>query len=381
MKKYLITLTLAALAFINCFSQTTAREWFDNGTALKKNKQYDEAINAFKKAIALQPTYGEALFQLGWCYNEKEKYTEALDALQKEEKNNPKDKARTNFEMGYAYKGLKKYDEALVRFNNAISLDTNYSLAYKERGNTYFKKKDYEKAVTDFNHYTILASDISDPDFYYDKGWCENELGKYNDAIVSLKKCTDLDDKYSDAFRELGYADYELNLNDDAITNYRIAITLQNETDDLPLIGLGNVYYNNLKNTDSAIVYYEKGLKLDKTSKLTNYRLGWCYNDKGRFNDAISPLLEAISIDPEYDEARTELGYSYYKLNQYDNALMQFRPVMTKEPKDDLSRYYAGLCYYLKNDRENLKKMIDELKAINTDNSMKYVETLSKYIK
>ena len=65
-------------------------------------------------------------------------YDEAIDALKKEENSNPSDKASNDFEMGYAYKSVKKYDDALARFNSAIELDNAYALAYKEQGKYLF---------------------------------------------------------------------------------------------------------------------------------------------------------------------------------------------------------------------------------------------------
>jgi tetratricopeptide (TPR) repeat protein len=381
MKKYLFTLGLLSLSFIYCAAQTTAKEWFDKGTSLKKDQKYTDAVAAFKKAVALQTSYGEAWHQLGWCYNELGQYDDALNALKKEEVNNQKDKASTNFEMGYAYEGLKKYDDALTRFNSAINLDGEYGLAYKERGNCYYKKKDYEKALADYNKYTSLAEDIEDATFYYNKGWSENELGKYSDAVESLKSCVEIDDTYSDAFSELGYAYYELNMNDESIANYRKAMNLDNESDYHPILGIADVYYDNLKNYDSAIVYFEKGVRLQKNNKSAYYKLGWCYNDRENYNQAIYPLQQALSLDPDYDQAKTELGYAYYKLNRYDDALGIFRQIMSKDSKDELSRYYAGFCYYQKNDQVSLQQMITELTNLNTTNSLRYAETLKKYIK
>lgn len=381
MKKYLFALGLLSFLFIYCTAQTTAKEWFDKGTSLKKDAKYKEAVAAFKKTVALQPSYNEAWHQLGWCYNELEQYNDAINALKKEELNNPKDKASTYFEMGYAYEGLKKYDEAIPRFSNAINLDDEYGLAYKERGNCYFKKKEYQKALDDFNKFETLAEDIQDATFYYNKGWSENELEKYSDAAESLKKCVEIDDTFSDAFSELGFAYYELGMNDEAIANYRTAMNLDKETDYHPILGIADVYYDNLKNYDSAIVYYEKGLQLQKNNKTAYYKLGWCYNDREKYNEAISPLQQALVLDPDYGQAKTELGYAYYKLNRYDDALGIFKQIMKRVPKDELSRYYAGFCYYMKNDQVNLQQMITELQNINTTTSLKYVETLKKYIK
>ncbi|HYM94220.1 MAG TPA: tetratricopeptide repeat protein, partial [Chitinophagaceae bacterium] len=381
MKKNLFTFAATCLIFLSSFSQTTAKEWLDKGISLKKEGNCKDAIEAFKKALSLQPDYADAFHQSGWCYNELGQYDDAVNALLKEEKNNPSDPASNNFELGYAYKNLRKYEDAIPRFNKAIELDKGYSLAYKERGNSYYKQMDYEKALEDYNQYATLASGIEDATFYYNKGWCENELKKYNDAVSSLKKCVELDDQYSDAYSELGYACFELNLNDAALTNYRISMNLDKETDYHPILGIADVFYDNLKNYDSALVYYEKGVKLTQKNKTAYYRLGWCYNDKDRFEDAMYPLQQAVSLDPEYTVAQTELGYSYYKLKRYDDALSQFRPVMAKDDKNELSRYYSGFCYYLKNDMDNLRKMYNELKALNTTQSLGYAETLSKYLK
>ncbi|MCZ2458487.1 MAG: tetratricopeptide repeat protein [Chitinophagales bacterium] len=381
MKKYLFALCLCSLSVVYCAAQTTAKEWFDKGISLKKDTKYKEAIDAFKKSVALQSSYSEAWHQLGWCYNELGQYNDAITALKKEELNNPKDKASTNFEMGYAYEGLKKFDEAITRFSNTIDLDDEYGSAYKERGYCYFKKKDYEKALSDFNEYTTLTENIEDADFYYRKGWCENEVGEYDNAIESLKNCVAIDDTYSDAFSELGYAYNQLNKNDEAIANYRTAMNLDKGTDSRSILGIADVYYDKLKNYDSATVYYEKGLQLQKDNKTAYYKLGWCYNDKEEYANAISPLKQALALDPDYNEAKTELGFANYKLGRYDDALDLFRQIRNKNSKDELSRYYAGFCYYYKNDQLNLQQMITQLTNLNTTQSLKYAETLKKYIK
>ncbi len=378
MLKYLVTFTLATVSFFSSFAQTTAKDWYDKGISLKTSKKYKEAIIAFKKAAILKTNYAEALHQLGWCYNEEGSYNDAIDALKKEGKAGMTARAPNNFEMGYAYKGLRKYEEALPYFNKAIELDANYSLAYKERGSTYNKLKMYDKVLDDFNKYeSLVTSDITDAGYYYTRGWTENDLGKYEEAVKSLKKCVALDQSYTNGFSELGFSYYKLNLNDNALDNYRIAMVLD-DTDFHPLLGTADVYFYNLKNYDSAILYYEKGTQIQKTNKVAYYRLGWCYNDKEKYANAVDALKAAVLLDPEYDEARTELGYAYYKLERYDEALAQFRPVMKHDPKSELSRYYAGFCFYLKGDQDSLKKMIDELKALN---STKYVETLTKYVK
>ena len=212
-----------------------------------------------------------------------------------------------------------------------------------------------------------------DAQFYFNKAWIENDLENYAEAVKTSEKCVELDAAGSECYIELAYANFKLNQNDDALKNYRKAINNSKEKSVLATTGMGEVYFDNLKNYDSALVYYEKAAKLKKDAK-TYYRLGWCYNDKERYNDAVEALKQSLQIDPSSTKAQTEMGYAYYKLKKYEDALAQFGPIMQSDPKSELTRYYAGLCYNQKGEKDNLKKMIDELAGLNS----KYVEDLNK---
>ena len=116
MKKHSLTLSIAVLAFLSSLAQTTAKEWYDKGISFKQSEKFDDAISAFKKAVSLQATYADALHQLGWCYNEIGQYDDAVDVFERRRNNGSSDLASTNLEIGYAYKNLKKYDEAFYPF-------------------------------------------------------------------------------------------------------------------------------------------------------------------------------------------------------------------------------------------------------------------------
>lgn len=50
----------------------------------------------------------------------------------------------------FAYKGLKKYDKTLEDQNSFIQLDTAEPVGYANRASVYYMKKDYVKALADF---------------------------------------------------------------------------------------------------------------------------------------------------------------------------------------------------------------------------------------
>jgi tetratricopeptide (TPR) repeat protein len=76
--------------------------WYNEGNALSNQKKYDEAINAYDKAIRLDPNYIDA-----WYWK------------------------------GIALYNQEKYDEAIKAYDEAIRLDPNYAAAWYWKGNAF----------------------------------------------------------------------------------------------------------------------------------------------------------------------------------------------------------------------------------------------------
>jgi Flp pilus assembly protein TadD len=68
---------------IPAFGQTTEEDWFNKGIALEDLGKYDEAIQAFDKALELDPQNAEAWSEKGYALGELGKYDEAIQALDK----------------------------------------------------------------------------------------------------------------------------------------------------------------------------------------------------------------------------------------------------------------------------------------------------------
>jgi len=52
---------------------------------------------------------------------------------------------------GIAWQNKKQYDKAIGDYNEAIRLDPTFALAYNNRGNAWRDKKEYAKAIADYN--------------------------------------------------------------------------------------------------------------------------------------------------------------------------------------------------------------------------------------
>lgn len=98
------------------------------------------------------------------------------------------------------------------------------SAYYNNRGFTYLKKGDYEKALTDFTNAIELDPKSAFP--YSNRGYVYFDLKKYNDAVNDFEKAIKLDKNYKDAYCGLAITYYRLGDKEKAIDTYKKAIEL-----------------------------------------------------------------------------------------------------------------------------------------------------------
>src|SRR5207253_5131544 len=55
---------------------TTAEQYVEQADEFYKNKQYDDALEAYSKAVELKPI-AHAYYQVGWIYDDREDYDQA----------------------------------------------------------------------------------------------------------------------------------------------------------------------------------------------------------------------------------------------------------------------------------------------------------------
>lgn len=99
------------------------------GNTYQEQKEYDKAIEAYKKSIALNSNDGDAYNNMGNVYSKKEEYDKAIDAYKKSIALNPNDSVvYTN--MGISYGQKEEYDKAINAYQKAIEVNPKLDGAY-----------------------------------------------------------------------------------------------------------------------------------------------------------------------------------------------------------------------------------------------------------
>ena len=380
MKKFIALIAVALFCSLVTFSQSPGTkkypaDYYDDGKAYEAKKEYKKALDAFKMAISANSSYLGAYIEAGWCCNELGKYTDALYYLEKARTLGPSE-SKIHFEIGYANQMLGKYAEAVKAFDRCIELNKEYKSAYKYRGEAYYGLENFGKALEDFSIYEIYQPDITSDKFYFRKGYCLNDAGKYSDAVIALNNAARLNRENASTFDELGYAFYKLKIADSAIEKYNRSI-VADPGSYVPYLGLGDVNKELKKDYAEALKYFLKAITLNPDNKKAQYGAGWCYNEKAQYNDALTYLSKAVALDKNYNNAIIELGYCYYSLQRYNEALNEFKKSMGIQ-KSALPYYYSGLCYIALKSKEDALKMVTELESIKPEYAEKLRASIDK---
>ena len=201
---------------------------------------------------------------------------------------------------------------------------------------------------------------------HYELGWCHNEMQQYEEALPVLEKALKLDPTNFRIIYESGFAQYKLGKTDEALVNFNRVLQM-NTSFTKAYIARGDLYKDVQKNTNAALADFLKAFSIDSTEKKLHYRIGWCYNDLGKFSDAVPYLQKATSFEEQNYLSYSELGFSLFSLKRYDEAMGHLNKANTLKPGFETTIYYIGLCQVKQNKKQDAVQKYNELVQLNSN--------------
>lgn len=245
------------------------------GIVFKGQKNYDESINAFKRAYDAKPTEAQPLSALVRAYLTAGKDAEALALLQKLIKENPNNVA-AHLLLAQVYESKGNMDLAIEAYENVTRLAPKMDIAYQALVIFYNKQGKSDKAYVTLSN--GLKENPGNPNLLYVKAGLLESAGKVDEAIHIYE---DLHNRYPEA---------------ELITN-NLASLLSDKNDKASL--------------NRA---YELAQKIEKVeSPYTKDTVGWAAYKVGKYSEAVTAIQIAVSKAPEvaifhYHLGKAQLG-------------------------------------------------------------------------
>jgi len=233
-------------------------EWVTQTGGIERQvrKRCGEESDEERKGRLLRESPPEGYFARAYKNDEKGDYEKAISDYSRDIELEPNANAYHN--RGRCYQDLEKYNEALRDRNKAIELNPQGAHHYTGRAATYFYMNEYSKAIKDYDK--AIQLNPKDPSYYYDRGDCYRMLEKYNEAINDFNKAIELNPKNPDYYTLRGDSHTKLGKYHEAINDFNKAMELNPQD--------AGTYYNKsciyslMGNEPNACKYLKRSIEL-----------------------------------------------------------------------------------------------------------------------
>lgn len=384
-------------------NETSDLLYAELGKFYKDQKKTQAAIEAYQKAIALNPTKLAYVWALVEIYLQTNRLDELQTFIQDNEQHFEKDAKQFDMLIASLYSGYGKFSRALPYFQKALAIDPTDLTVYGYISATYNQLHQYDKAIeileqartalgdkaqsveydmllatayTDQRKYEqavelyekILERSPADIDAYRSITFCLNKQGKYKKALEYVEKAERAIGKDNPAvadFRAQALADQKQY--DEAAAVYQGLID-HDKTNDHYYFLLGQVYYEAKRFTEAEAAF-RKAIELNENNVDAYNNLGYMFAENNMHLDEAQKLIEkALELRPYAGYIIDSLGWVYFQKRDMDKALELLEKAASLSGDDPVMLDHLGDVYRAKG--ENHKALEYWKRAIEIDPSM-----------
>jgi tetratricopeptide (TPR) repeat protein len=308
--------------------------------ANQKEKNYEPAIEKYKRAVARDEGYIYARYNWGRLLVEQGKYPEAIEKFRRVVEADPGNTSAL-LSLANALQKQERFDEADAIYQKATEADpkvpdpyNDWGLALEERQEKQ-KEKNYEAAIEKFK--TAIARDEKFVYAPYNWGRLLLEQGKYPEAIERFEQATKADPTYTSALLSWASALQKQEKFDEADAVFRKATEVnQKSAEPFNKWGLAleeRQEKQKEKNYEAAIEKFKAAIARDDTYVYPYNNWGNILLELGEFDEAIEKFKLAIKADTTFTQAIVNWGTALSELRRYEEANTQFEKALQIEPK------------------------------------------------
>lgn len=265
------------------------------GQAYQKLGKTSEALISFNESVKLNPDYDMGWMSLGNANLASKEYEQAINNFKK---------------VAEVTKDSNTKSKAEESVNYTLGVQ---SIEFYNKGNELYKQNKFDEAILSYDQALTISKD---PKYYYQKGLAFSKLSKNKEAEEALRSSVALNDSFDIGYVALASIQTVNKDYDGAVKSYEKALAVTknenlktsiNESISKTYLAAGNNSYKE-KKYDQAIDWMMKSIT-NSPSDVAYLGLAKSYIEKKKYNDAIT----ALDSSKMMQKTVTDGAIAYYR--------------------------------------------------------------------
>lgn len=323
----------------------TAADHYKAGIERYRQGRYQEAIDAFRMSIRMQPDDLKTYYSLGVAlYSGLGRAEEAAAAL---EEVVARDSSWSQVYplLGAVYMDLNRKDRAIQQLERAVALDPKWE-NYNRMGLAQLRNENPTAAIAAFEHAVRQAPWQPHPHLnlarLYEQQGREQEAVRQRQIFVQLQPIEDRVQRHLD------------NLS-----------SFPGDIESRHLLGEAYVAQGRV---EEGLAAFRQVIAADSSYAPAHYGLGAALHYKNELEAAIAAYERACKLQPNLVGAFADLGQAYHQLRDYERAIAAYRRALVLQPDLQAVRTKLGMAYA---QRGYLAQAVEAFKtALSTDSTL-----------
>jgi|GEM_PF-980920 len=320
-------------------AQISPEELVKLGNIYAEQRKWEQAINCYQKAIAINPKIAAAysnlakvLTQIGQSEKAAEYWYLALSL----EPNWAG--AQEYLKLGFSLEKQGKIEQAENCYRRAIQLDSSLVQAYLRFGELLSKQGKENAAISCW--YQGVSKNPQSPELNFTIGLALTAQQKWEEAREYYQKTIELQPENWQAYHNLGNALQEEQKWEEAARTYKKVIEINPEF---------SWAYNNLGDTlremklwEEAATAYQETTRKNPQFAWAHYNLGDMLVEIGAIEKAIAAYKQALKVQPNFPQAEEKLNQTLLQRMKLGlkKAKEYYQQQLQINPKDGISYEY-----------------------------------------
>jgi tetratricopeptide (TPR) repeat protein len=301
-------------------------DWYDaeqrveRAEELFEQRKWSEALEELRAAVSINPYNSVWLYNMGLTLDEMERYDEAIqaytDALAIDG-----DEVEMLCRLGEDQFRTSRFEPALRTFERVEQLEPSRESCYCDRISIYCELGEHEKAEEMF--YLARLYKEHCPRCYYNIGCSLAARSMYDKAIHCGRQSLELEEDNPQAHVRIAEALWSKKQLEEARRHYLSAMRQDPGNVEI-LLDLGDLLVE-LGQTREADEKYRRAIELVPEDPAGHFCHGKWLVDYGSAREAAACFRRALQLDPTWPEAHLQLGRLYARRGDKARALRQLR--------------------------------------------------------